>query len=198
MKTQRFNPPKDWLDDHLNYNQYFLGFSQMLSFISLHFKVENTPRPRTMIEIGSFMGESTQMFAASGIFDTIHTMDPFEGDEKFLIDYDLTWDQVKNEYKQNIRNFNNIQLHERYSYDIVSEFENDSIDLVYIDGAHDYQSVLQDLEYYLPKVKRNGLMGGHDYNKFYEPYEDVIRAVNQVVGQPSKLFPDTSWLKVIR
>ena len=72
------------------------------------------------------------------------------------------------------------------------------IDFIYIDGAHDYQSVLQDLEYYLPKVKKNGLMGGHDYNKFYEPYEDVIRAVNQVVGQPNKIFPDTSWLKVIR
>ena len=144
-KTQRFNPPKDWLADHLDYNQYFIGFSQMLSFIALHFKVTKTPRPRTMIEIGSFMGEPTQMFAASGIFDTIHTMDPFEGYEKFAVDHDLTWDQIKNEYKQNTRNFDNIQLHEAYSYDMVSEFQNGSIDFIYIDGAHDYQSVLQDL-----------------------------------------------------
>ena len=67
-------------------------------FIALHFKVTKTPRPRTMIEIGSFMGESTQMFAASGIFDTIHTMDPFEGYEKFAVDHDLTWDQIINEF----------------------------------------------------------------------------------------------------
>ena len=72
MRTQRFNPPKDWLaTKHRNYNQYFMDFVAMLSFISLHFKVTNKSRPVRMIEIGSYMGESTMLFAASGIFDSI-------------------------------------------------------------------------------------------------------------------------------
>ncbi len=43
-------------------------------------------------------------------------------------------------------------------------FENETIDLIYIDGAHDYNSVYQDLKIWYPKIKRSGLIWGDDYN----------------------------------
>lgn len=201
MRTQRFNPPKDWLaTEHWNYNQYFMDFVAMLSFISLHFKVTKKSRPVRMIEIGSYMGESTMLFAASGIFDSIWAIDPFKGDDPAmgLGKQGLNWKDIKNEYDNNTRYFSNITLYEDYSYNVVEKFPNEYADFIYIDGAHDYESVVQDLECYLPKVKRGGLIGGHDYNKWYEPYEDVMRAVDHVVGKPNKVYPDTSWLKIIR
>ena len=42
-------------------------------------------------------------------------------------------------------------------YDIPS-----SLDFVYIDGNHDYEYVLGDIELYYPKVRDGGVIGGHD------------------------------------
>lgn len=48
-------------------------------------------------------------------------------------------------------------------------FNDSFFDFVYLDAAHDYQSVLADLEAWTPKVKRDGYVFGHDYlNLTYE------------------------------
>ena len=38
-----------------------------------------------------------------------------------------------------------------------------SLDFVYIDGRHDYESVLADLESWWPKLRPGGIFAGHDY-----------------------------------
>ena len=71
-------------------------------------------------------------------------------------------------------------------------FDDDSIDFIYIDGRHDYESIKLDLELYLPKLKNGGIIGGHDYNK--KNWPEVCRAVNEVIGEPHKIFKDSSWI----
>jgi hypothetical protein len=39
-----------------------------------------------------------------------------------------------------------------------------SLDFCFIDGNHAYEYVKEDIQLYLPKVKKGGLFGGHDYN----------------------------------
>ena len=46
----------------------------------------------------------------------------------------------------------------------VNSFADESVDWVYIDGNHSYHSVLQDQDIWYPKVKKGGMIGGHDYN----------------------------------
>jgi hypothetical protein len=41
--------------------------------------------------------------------------------------------------------------------------DDESLDFVYIDANHDYSHVCEDLFYWYPKVKKGGLMSGHDY-----------------------------------
>jgi len=43
-------------------------------------------------------------------------------------------------------------------------FEDESLDFVMVDGAHDYESVRDDVRAWLPKVKPNGLIAGDDAN----------------------------------
>lgn len=38
-----------------------------------------------------------------------------------------------------------------------------SVDFVYIDARHDYESVLEDLTAWWPKARRGGIVAGHDY-----------------------------------
>jgi len=52
----------------------------------------------------------------------------------------------------------------------------EKLDFVYIDGNHDYQYVMDDLTNWTPKVKKGGLMAGHDYSR---SKKGVIEAVNE-------------------
>ena len=50
--------------------------------------------------------------------------------------------------------------------------------MIYIDGSHEYQDVLDDIKSWYPKVKSGGIMYGDDY-----PYFDgVRRAVDEYFG----------------
>jgi len=56
------------------------------------------------------------------------------------------------------------------------DFIPDDLDMVYIDGNHDYEYIKKDLELYYPLVKKGGLIGGHDI-KGNSNEKDIQRAV---------------------
>lgn len=55
-------------------------------------------------------------------------------------------------------------------------FDENEIDLLFIDGDHTYDGVLKDIEHYEPKVNRNGIVLFHDYNS---SWDGVKRAVDE-------------------
>lgn len=52
--------------------------------------------------------------------------------------------------------------------------DNESLDLVFLDGDHRYHRVISDIDAWLPKVKKGGIIFGHDINWV----EDVRKAVD--------------------
>ena len=52
--------------------------------------------------------------------------------------------------------------------------DDNSLDFVYIDAAHDFNNVIMDLIHWSPKVRSGGIISGHDYS----PVNGVIKAVN--------------------
>lgn len=49
-----------------------------------------------------------------------------------------------------------------------------SLDLVYLDACHSFDCVTADLKAWLPKLKKGGVMAGHDFlNKDYQVFEAV-------------------------
>jgi hypothetical protein len=78
-----------------------------------------------------------------------------------------------------------------------------SLDFVFIDARHDYESVLEDLEVWFDKVRPGGIFAGHDYvdGEFMQGVFGVQRAVDEffagrglavhATGRPDPLFP--SW-----
>ena len=54
----------------------------------------------------------------------------------------------------------------------------DNLDFVYIDGNHQYEFVAKDIKTYYPKLKKGGVLGGHDmYNGFCSEHNGVVQAV---------------------
>jgi hypothetical protein len=54
------------------------------------------------------------------------------------------------------------------------------VDFVYIDGNHNYRAVTEDIRAWWPKIRPNGVMGGHDfYNGYARSHDGVVKAVTE-------------------
>jgi len=144
----------------------------------------------TMVEIGSYQGESTEMFAAAG-FAKVIAVDPWV-DEGETTTYGVPYANVEYAFDNRVANYTQIEKIKMFSIDAAMDFDAQSIDFVYIDGLHTYEAVKEDIETWLPKIKPGGFIGGHDaagrWGKRIRP------AVEEKFGKNWKLFQDTSWL----
>lgn len=70
----------------------------------------------------------------------------------------------------------------KFSMDAVKQFADNSLDFVYIDGAHDFKNVADDICEWSKKVKVGGIVFGHDYkrssgrSRFKNDVKDVVDA----------------------
>jgi predicted O-methyltransferase YrrM len=192
----RFKVNPDWIIPG-EINTQYLGLNMLIADLFGHYCEVGSylQRPLKMIEIGSYMGESAMMFAMSHLFSKICCIEPFHGYEEFNDIMKYTWKQVEHQFQHNTRNFKSIELHQGLSHDIADSFEDDTFDFIYIDGSHNYENVKRDIQLYLPKLRKGGVIAGHDY--YEKEWPGVVQAVNESVGKPDKIYMDTSWLKVI-
>ncbi len=77
------------------------------------------------------------------------------------------------------------------SAEAASRFEDQSLDFVFIDGSHDYDSVSTDIQTWIKKVKSNGLICGHDFD-----YAPVKNAVYENVKTNIKVFASIWYARV--
>lgn len=57
------------------------------------------------------------------------------------------------------------------SPEVASEFPDNFFDFVYLDARHDYTSVLTDMAAFWPKLRRDGILAGHDYRNYAKTYD---------------------------
>lgn len=60
-------------------------------------------------------------------------------------------------------------------------FEGGTLDFVYLDADHAYESIKADIEYWWPKVKVGGYLAGHDFDP--DPSNKSCFGVNRAVGE---------------
>lgn len=74
---------------------------------------------------------------------------------------------------------NTCTLWKMTSMEAVKEFEDNSLDFVFIDGNHEYEHVLEDITEWTKKVKPGGIVAGHDYK--IDPVNNygVIQAIQE-------------------
>ncbi len=200
MGYMRYRPPPEWINPKVNHQ--YLGLAQLISYYH-----DNRPKKNKYygIELGSFMGESTQMFLSSGLWTAgFYAVDPWSGPEDEYkttgTDTGLTWKDIRDEFDYNTRMYNNSPdyIHQKFqvirgkSKSAVELFDDDCFDFIYIDADHTYDSVCQDIQLFLPKLKKGGFIAGHDYDP--QGWPEVVEAVHAMLGEPDKVFMDTSWI----
>lgn len=120
----------------------------------------------SLAEVGSFEGSYARTM-----------LDTFPGANMFLIDmwetagndfyYSIREGTVERAYEVALRRFGeaeNVKMLKGKSSEIVLQFEDESLDFIYIDADHSYEGCLQDLNLWYPKVKKGGVIAGHDWD----------------------------------
>ena len=65
------------------------------------------------------------------------------------------------------------------STEIVKKYDDNSLDFVFIDADHKYESVRADILAWMPKVKKGGILAGHDY---IDCHNGVIKSVDETLS----------------
>jgi hypothetical protein len=80
-----------------------------------------------------------------------------------------------------------VKIIRNYSYEASFTFPDNYFDFIYIDAAHDYESMVVDLNAWWPKLKPGGILSGHDYIEYDVVWRgkkcEVYRATNEFAIQ---------------
>ena len=105
-------------------------------------------------------------------------------------DIGLSQQQLTNDYFTLVAKYSStpyVKFVRNFSYEASLSFPDEHFDFIYIDAAHDYDSVVEDLNAWWPKLKPGGLFSGHDYfpdTRIWRGKEcGVYKAVNEFVIQ---------------
>jgi len=75
-------------------------------------------------------------------------------------------------------------------------FAEGSVDLVFVDADHSYEGVRDDIEAWLPKVRKQGWIGGHDYKNIDPRFGGVDKAVDERFPEVEADENYTWWVRV--
>lgn len=152
----------------------------------------------TMVEIGSYRGESAEVFLSSGKVKRLYCVDPwqmyyddndgaaFTDMSKVEADFDRRHgtDARVVKVKGTVDTFVNL---------FADELKN--VDLVYIDGLHTYDGVKHDIEMTKQFIRPKVAIAGHDFCP--GTWDGSVRAIKESLGVPDAVFADTSWIKIV-
>ncbi len=136
---------------------------------------------KTVVEIGSWLGCSTRHIASQLPPDgKVYAVDHWQGSEEHFHMDVRTW--IPTLYQQFLSNVVHAELTDKIipvrmsSLDAADKFRrlDITIDLIYIDASHDYESVYHDIAAWYPYVQENGIMTGDDWQHY---------PIQQAVGQ---------------
>lgn len=136
------------------------------------------------VEVGSWKGRSSAYMGVEIInsnknirFDCVDIWEYIESQQ------DIPEEKFENLFKEFLENTSPVSRVinpiKKLSIDASKLYPDSSLDFIFIDAAHDYDNVIQDIRTWLPKLKIGGCIAGHDY--YTSP--GIEKAVKEVFGE---------------
>jgi hypothetical protein len=146
-KPNRIKPPYSWM-----------GHVPFAFFLVKHQK------PSTIVELGTHTGNSYFAFCQAVKILKINTrcyaVDTWKGDEHVGYYDNSIYKDVLNYNETHYSTFSTL-IRKTFD-DSLHQFQDETIDLLHIDGLHTYEAVKHDFFTWLPKVKKQGIILLHD------------------------------------
>jgi len=167
----------------MNYTNNIMGW---ISDLELQWLYSTAKEMETIVEVGSWKGRSTHALL-SGCPGTVWAIDHWLGSKNDDGQIEAKEHDIFKIFKQNVGYFKNLKIIKAYSLEAAVQFEEKSVDMVFIDGDHSYEEVKKDINTWLPKAKK--LICVHDYC-----WSSVRQAIDEAFDIPGVLF-ESIWIK---
>lgn len=144
-------------------------------------------------EIGVYKGAFTEKFCKAGL--KMFAIDPW-------IAYQGAGRTQQEQARQNflyehtqrtLAPYKDCSIIRSTSQDALKYFQDESLDFVYIDGDHSFKHFAADIVEWSKKVRRGGIVSGHDYFYFGPKQTNLICQVGPVVNAYIKAFEIDSF-----
>jgi len=178
-----------------------LELNNWFDYENFYNKICDEYKFQSFVEIGVWKGHSISYLAkklknresvkiyAVDIFNELYTKTKYSNQDETIKNDVLHITEIYN-YNLNIEGVREMITDIRgISWESASNFDDESLDFVFIDAGHDYESVSKDISSWFPKVKKNGIISGHDYFNS----NDVKRAVDEFFGKEILNFFESCW-----
>ncbi len=151
-------------------------------------------------EIGVEQGAYTEVLCKAGLYvNAIDAWTAYRGYRVHVSQPKL--DRFHETAKNRLYKYN-CNIMKMFSMDAVKMFDDGSLDFVYIDGNHEFQNVTNDIAEWSKKVRKGGIVAGHDFKRFGGKYglnschvKDVVLAWAKTHKKDLNLTEDNcpSW-----
>ena len=158
-----------------------------------------------MVELGSWKGQSAALIATElknqkkkGVrffcVDTWKgTSESEHGGDKWVKE-----DKLYEKFQDNLKTVRDYYIPLRMTTEEASyHFPEQSVDICFVDADHSYDGVYRDLCLWAPKIKKGGIISGHDYDPSGSAWQECRKAVDNFwanFDKPVKAMGGLAWM----
>jgi len=151
----------------------------------------NERQYKSVIEIGTaYAGNAYYLLTHSDLHDLIcidpyqfyHAMPGFSCQEEY--------DTLFQFARKRIRDFSAVEILRLTSKEAIKIL--DPVDLIFLDGSHEYEDVKWECENYSKLVNSGGVLSGHDYNIF-EGVNNAVDEFSKKIDKPVQFLDGNIW-----
>lgn len=162
------------------------------------------PELKVGAEIGVAAGQHIKALLENTKIEKIYGVDPYittswDMHGNFSVDQEYgSFDQLYNEVNDMLSQYGDrAELIRKTSIETAPDFEDESLDFVFIDAMHDYKNCFDDIAFWHHRVRKGGYVMGHDWE--HSCFPGVQKAVvehygDSVQGVPSPVH--VWWVQV--
>lgn len=155
--------------------------------------VDTLPPGCSVIEVGSYTGESAELFLRrAAIVVCVDRWKPYQDTEDGQPGGIQNMHAVEKLFDRRAAlHAGRIVKCKCASPGAARLFADFSHDVVYLDAEHNEVATAEAIRAWIWKVRPGGILAGHDYDNPTCP--GVKRAVDKMFGHPDRVFPDYTW-----
>lgn len=182
------------------------GWLTYYEIVSLYENLKKYNKKDTIgVEIGSMHGKSSYVISETIKKGKLYCIDKWNNSSTYNkeINDDIIIEQgfpskncynTLNFFKENIKTQTNIITIQGYSPYTMSSW-NILVDFVFLDAAHRNPNDKENIDFWLPKIKKNGCFIGHDYSDAFPDVITNVHYMEKLLDQKVQLFNGTNLWK---
>lgn len=146
---------------------------------AIQFIHDHLQGPLVGVEVGVEKGDHSLDIATNLRMDCLFCVDPWV---PFVQEHALYWkgisENLYDETCMQLDYFPHVYILRMFSIEAAKLFVDHSLDFVYIDANHEFGSIKEDIVTWLPKIRKGGVLSGHDY---CDKWPGVKRGVDRMI-----------------